>query len=179
MKIAALGEVMLELAPQHTKVDGAPFYAQSFAGDTYNTAVYLARSGLAVGYVTLLGDDPFSTQILAAMRAEGIETEAIECLPGRCLGLYVIQNTSDGERYFTYWRGESPARELFSNADARARLQSYLQEMDYLYLTGITLSILAQEAREYLLEFLAGLPPWRRSRSFRQQLPAASVALQG
>lgn len=155
MKIAALGEVMVELAPQQSPGAGAPLYAQGFAGDTYNTVVYMARSGLEVSYVTLLGDDPYSEQMLAAMRAEGIDTAAIEQLPGRCPGLYTIQNSADGERRFTYWRGESPARELFSDASARARLQAYLQQVDCLYLTGITLAIMTPDAREHLLAFLA------------------------
>lgn len=154
MKIAALGEVMVELAPQQSPGGGAPLYAQGFAGDTYNTAVYMARNGLEVSYVTLLGDDPYSEQMLAAMRAEGIETTAIEQLPGRCPGLYTIQNSADGERQFTYWRGESPARELFSSASARARLQAHLQRMDCLYLSGITLAVMAPQAREHLLTFL-------------------------
>ncbi|MFC6981086.1 sugar kinase [Microbulbifer taiwanensis] len=128
--------------------------AQSYAGDTYNTAVYMARSGVQVSYVTLLGDDPFSEQILQRMRGEGIETSAIEQLPGRCPGLYAIQNSADGERHFTYWRGESPARELFADSEARARLRSCLLPMDYLYLSGITLAIMAPEAREHLLAFL-------------------------
>ncbi|WP_231902431.1 sugar kinase [Microbulbifer thermotolerans] len=155
MKIAALGEVMVELAPQETAPGGAPLYAQGFAGDTYNTAVYMARSGLPVSYVTLLGDDLFSEQMLVAMKGEGIDTSVIERLPGRCPGLYTIQNSADGERYFTYWRGESAARELFSGARSRERLQIYLQGMDYLYLTGITLAIMGLEARKHLLTFLA------------------------
>ena len=32
-------------------------YDLDFAGDSYNTAIYLARAGLDVGYVTRLGDD--------------------------------------------------------------------------------------------------------------------------
>jgi len=155
VKIAALGEVMVELAPQAAQPGGAPLYAQGFAGDTYNTAIYMARSGVRTGYVTLLGDDPYSEQMLAAMRAEGMDTAAIEQLPGRCPGLYTIQNSADGERQFTYWRGESPARELFVDVSARSRLQAYLGQMDCLYLSGITLAIMAPEAREHLLAFLA------------------------
>ncbi|WP_327049693.1 sugar kinase [Microbulbifer donghaiensis] len=155
MKIAAVGEVMVELAPQKVQSGGATLMAQSFAGDTYNTAVYMARNGVEVGYVTLLGDDLFSEQMLEQMRLEGIDTSAIVRRPGRCPGLYAIQNSADGERQFTYWRGESPARELFAEADARAPLQSYLQGMDYLYLSGITAAIMAPQAREHLLAFLA------------------------
>lgn len=149
MKLAALGEVMVELAPQ-----GQGLLAQSFAGDTYNTAVYVARGGVEVCYVTLLGDDPYSEQMLQSMRAEGIDTSAIERLPGRCPGLYSIYNTADGERHFTYWRGESPARELFADEGRRALLQSYLRGVDCLYLSGITLAIMTRDAREHLLAFV-------------------------
>lgn len=151
MKLAALGEVMVELAPQpgagHT-------YIQSFAGDTYNTAVYVARSGVETSYVTLLGDDPYSDRVIELMRAEGMDTSAIEQLPGRSPGLYSIQNTADGERTFTYWRGESPARALFAEPAARQRLEAYLSSVDCLYLSGITLAIMAPEAREHLLTFI-------------------------
>lgn len=154
MKIAALGEVMVELAPQGSQSGGPALMAQSYAGDTYNTAVYMARSGVEVTYVTLLGDDLFSHRILEQMRVEGIDTAAIEQLPGRCPGLYAIQNSADGEREFTYWRGESPARELFSHEAARAKLRAHLQRMSCLYLSGITLAIMAPPAREHLLALL-------------------------
>lgn len=155
MKIAALGEVMVELAPQQYVGAAAPVFAQSFAGDTYNTSIYLARQGVEVSYITLLGDDPFSAQMIDAMHAEGVATSAIDRLSGRRPGLYTIQNSADGERYFTYWRSDSPARELFAWAAARERLQSYLQQMDCLYLSGITLAIMTRDAREHLLTFLA------------------------
>lgn len=145
---------MVEFAPQQGRGTAAPLFAQSFAGDTYNTSIYIARNGVQVSYATLLGDDPYSERMLQAMDAEGIDTAAIEQLPGRCPGLYTIQNSADGERQFSYWRGESPARELFADERRRARLQAHLQQMDYLYLSGITLAIMAPQAREHLLAFL-------------------------
>lgn len=145
---------MVEFAPQQEQGAAAPLFAQSFAGDTYNTSIYIARNGVQVSYATLLGDDPYSERMLQAMTAEGIDTAAIEQLPGRCPGLYTIQNSADGERQFTYWRGESPARELFADGHRRAYLQDHLRQMDCLYLSGITLAIMAPEAREHLLAFL-------------------------
>src|SRR5215510_11827212 len=59
-RIVAVGEVMVELARGH---DGR--YALSFGGDTFNTAVYLARAGVPVAYATALGDDPYSDGVLA------------------------------------------------------------------------------------------------------------------
>ncbi|WGL15775.1 sugar kinase [Microbulbifer bruguierae] len=160
MKLAALGEVMVELAPQASEKGaqsggaGRPLLAQSYAGDTYNTAVYIARGGVDVSYVTLLGDDPYSEEVLTRLAGEGIDTSAIVRLPGRCPGLYMIQNTADGERYFTYWRGEAPARELFTDVDRREQLKAHLRQMDCLYLSGITLAIMTSEARAELLAFL-------------------------
>ncbi len=145
---------MVEFAPQQGQGAAAPLFAQSFAGDTYNTSIYIARNGVQVSYATLLGDDPYSERMLQAMTAEGIDTVAIEQLPGRCPGLYTIQNSADGERQFTYWRRESPARELFADGHRRAQLQDHLRQMDCLYLSGITLAIMAPEAREHLLAFL-------------------------
>ncbi|WP_346838674.1 sugar kinase [Microbulbifer sp. SAOS-129_SWC] len=155
MKLAALGEVMVELAPQGADGAGTPLLAQGYAGDTYNTSVYIARSGVDVRYVTLLGDDPYSAQILATLAAEGIDTTAIEQLSGRSPGLYMIRNSADGERQFTYWRGEAPARALFADTVSRERLQAQLREVDCIYLSGITLAIMAPPAREHLLTFLA------------------------
>lgn len=161
MKLAALGEVMVELAPQAAGqvagggAQGKALLAQSYAGDTYNTAVYIARGGVSVSYVTLLGDDPYSEEVLTRLAGEGIDTGAIARLPGRCPGLYMIQNTADGERYFTYWRDQAPARELFADPERREALKSYLRQMDCLYLSGITLAIMSPAARAELLAFLA------------------------
>jgi 2-dehydro-3-deoxygluconokinase len=153
MRLAALGEVMLELAPQAS--GGEALLTQSFAGDTYNTAVYVARSGVEVSYITLLGDDAYSEQMLARMGEEGIDTSAIVRLPGRSPGLYTIQNSADGERQFTYWRSEAPARELFADEALRQPLCRHLLQMNALYLSGITLAIMRPQAREHLLAFVA------------------------
>lgn len=152
---------MVELAPQAVSQGSGQeallaqsCFSQSYAGDTYNTAVYVARGGVDVSYVTLLGDDPYSEEVLTRLAAEGIDTGAIARLPGRCPGLYMIQNTADGERFFTYWRGEAPARELFADPARREALKAHLRGMDCLYLSGITLAIMRPEARSALLVFL-------------------------
>ena len=52
-EIACIGECMIEL-----KQAGDGLYSRGYGGDTLNTAVYLARLGNKVRYVTALGDDP-------------------------------------------------------------------------------------------------------------------------
>lgn len=156
--IAAIGEVMVELSPFPVNdANGRDVMALSFAGDTYNTSVYMARLGLQTDYITQLGDDPYSTRIVDAMKAENIGTDFIKQLPGRSPGLYVIRNTPDGEREFFYWRKEAPARELFSNPDNTQELAEKLRSVNCVYLSGITLAIIGEQGRKALLQLLPAL----------------------
>lgn len=155
--IAAIGEVMVELSPAPTANDKREIMALSYAGDTYNTSVYMARLGLQTDYVTNLGDDPYSAQLLQRMADEKIGSSMITQMPGRSPGLYIIRNTPDGEREFFYWRKEAPARELFSTEDAAQALLAKLQHCDCVYLSGITLAIISEKSRSILLKTLQSL----------------------
>jgi 2-dehydro-3-deoxygluconokinase len=164
--VACIGECMIEL--RHLDDDTL---ALGFGGDTLNTAVYLARcmgggrgsegegerqraggrgSGSAsVHYVTALGDDVYSDEMVRRWRAEGIATDHVVRLPGRLPGLYIIRTDDRGERSFTYYRSASAAHELF-RGDAGRALVDRLAAFDWLYLSGITLSILGGGARQQL-----------------------------
>jgi 2-dehydro-3-deoxygluconokinase len=54
--VICVGEVWIELARGH---DGR--FELSCNGDTFNTAIYLARAGIRTSFATALGDDPYST----------------------------------------------------------------------------------------------------------------------
>ena len=146
-RIACLGECMVEL---RERPDG--LLSRGFGGDTLNTALYLARLGVAVDYVTAVGDDPMSDEMLQAWRAEGIGTGLVRRLPGHLPGLYIIQTDPAGERRFMYWRDSAAARHLFDHLDPQA-----LEAVDVLYLSGISLSIYAEPARVVLFRILAEL----------------------
>ena len=145
MRVASIGECMVEL---QERPDGT--LTRSYGGDTLNTAVYLARLGIAVNYVTALGDDDWSDEMVAAWSAEGVDIGHVHRLPGRLPGLYVIQTDPAGERHFRYWRDRAAARELFDHFDVEA-----LREVDLIYLSGISLSIYDETARETLFAALA------------------------
>jgi len=145
-QILSIGEVMVELSPAGTH-NNKRLMALGFAGDTYNTAIYLARLGIQVGYCTRLGDDPYSLDAIATMTAEGLETQGVETVAGRTPGLYLIANHANGERTFTFWRSHSPARELFATALSREKLTHLLQHTTQVYFSGITLAILSESAR--------------------------------
>ena len=147
MKLASIGECMIEFSQA-----GDGLFQRGFGGDTLNTALYLARLGIDTSYVTALGDDALSEAMLAAWRAEGINTDHVLRLPGRVPGLYMIERDARGERSFLYWRDRAPAREFFERADdvALARLARF----DWLYLSGISLSLYGESGRARLIALL-------------------------
>ena len=148
--VAAIGEVMIELAPD---TDGS--YQMGFAGDTFNTIIGIARLGVPASYVTLLGDDSYSDNILRLLAAEHVDASLVQRLPGRQPGLYMIANSDNGERTFRYWRSEAPARQLWLDKESLVSLEKQLANYRYLYLSGITLAIMQPEARLRLLQFIA------------------------
>jgi len=148
MKVACIGECMVEFA----QADGGLF-RRGFGGDTLNTALYLSRLGIDTSYVTALGDDPLSQAMLAAWHAEGIATDDVLRLQGRVPGLYMIERDAKGERSFLYWRDRAPARELLDRADDAALER--LAGFDWLYFSGISLSLYGDTGRAKLRELLA------------------------
>lgn len=147
-RIAAIGECMVEV---RSNGDGTARFG--FGGDTLNCALYLARLGAPVDYVTLLGDDPYSERMLQAWQAEGIGTDRVLRLAGRLPGLYAIEIDGRGERSFYYWRDRAPARELFTHPDARPLVES-LGGYELLMLSGITLSLYGEDGRARLYDAL-------------------------
>jgi len=139
MKVAAIGECMMEF---RRRGDGR--YDLAYGGDTFNTAIYMRRLGVEVDYITALGGDPFSEEIVSLCRDEGVGTGHIARVPGRLPGLYLIKTDSVGERTFHYWRDRSPAREVFE-LDSGPRVAEALQRFDLIYLSGITLSLYSQQ----------------------------------
>jgi 2-dehydro-3-deoxygluconokinase len=121
-------------------------FSRAYGGDTLNTAVYLARLGVAVDYVTALGDDPWSEEMIADWAAEGVGTEKVARRAGQLPGLYIIQTDRRGERRFFYWRDSAPARVLFDLAEMSHIIEA-LSEYDLLYFSGITLSLYGDAGR--------------------------------
>lgn len=134
-RVITVGEATVELARGS---DGR--FALACGGDTFNTAIYLARAGLDVGHATALGDDPYSTGILALATAEGVATDLIVSVAGRRPGLTLIDIDNAGKRRLHHWREEAPARELFELADW-AKIADGMLSARLIYFSGITLSL--------------------------------------
>ncbi|MEN8833621.1 MAG: sugar kinase [Pacificibacter sp.] len=139
---------MAEMAPSETPGD----FRLGFAGDTFNTAWYLARlnSDVDVAYFTAVGDDAISQQMRAAFVAARIDDSHVQVVKISTVGLYMI-SLSDGERSFSYWRGQSAARQMMQDASA---LERAIADADLVYFSGITLAILDEPSRARLFAAL-------------------------
>jgi 2-dehydro-3-deoxygluconokinase len=144
-RVVCVGEVMVELARGS---DGR--YGLAYGGDTFNTAVYLARAGVPVAYATALGDDSYSDGIAALAAAEGVDTDLIVRVAGRMPGLYVIETDPGGERRFYYWRETSPARDLFELPQWSV-IADGLLAAGLIYFSGVTLSLYSNNGLGRLL----------------------------
>ena len=111
----------------------------NFGGDVLNTALYYSRLGGNASFLTALGDDIFSKQLISLWESENINTSEILILKNKVPGLYAIETDNSGERNFHYWREEAPVKDLFDNISIK-KLNNYIEEYKYLYFSGISLS---------------------------------------
>jgi 2-dehydro-3-deoxygluconokinase len=152
--VYAIGECMIELQ----RSPGASGMDYRFGGDTLNAALYMARlldpGKVRVAYVTGLGVDGMSAEMLASWEREGIDTRCVQRLPDRLPGIYMIETDPDGERRFHYWRKDSAARHWLEAAEA-GKVLVQLAAARMVYLSGISLAILSPADRELLISALA------------------------
>jgi sugar/nucleoside kinase (ribokinase family) len=89
--VYAIGECMIELQ----RSAGSTGMDYRFGGDTLNAAVYMSRlldpAKVRVAYVTGLGVDGMSAEMLASWEKEGIDTRCVQRLPDRLPGIYMIE----------------------------------------------------------------------------------------
>ncbi|MFQ3325076.1 MAG: 2-dehydro-3-deoxygluconokinase [Pseudomonadales bacterium] len=140
IQLSCLGEPLIELCP--TQTDS---YCLGVAGDVLNTAAALSSLGIKCQLVTALSNSELSDRICQFAQSYGISTAGIPRLEGKQPGLYMISNDEAGERYFSYWRDNSPAKIVFSDP---VKLQSLIDSITtpWLYLSGISLALFSDES---------------------------------
>jgi len=153
--IITVGEPLIEFT-QSTEDTCA--FRRGLGGDTLNTAIYLARllAPNTVSYMSRLGTDTQSDWLVGSLLREGVRCDLIRRTENGVPGLSMIECDDTGERSFTYWRSQSPARKMFSSNDREHRA---LDDADELFVSAVTLAILGSAGRERLLNAM------RRTRS--------------
>jgi len=96
------GECLIEL-----KTLKPNLFEQSYAGDIYNSAVYMKRAfpALSVNVITTVGTDAFSNEMVDRFSHEHLSTEWVFRSKQKIPGLYHIQTDASGERTFNYFCG--------------------------------------------------------------------------
>jgi 2-dehydro-3-deoxygluconokinase len=146
--VICVGEVTIEFARGR---DGR--FGIACNGDTFNTAVYLARAGIPTAFATALGDDPFSDGLVSLAAAEGVNGDLILRVAGRLPGLTVTDAEPAGAPRLYTWCDTAPARELFE-LPQWSRIAEGLLAARMVYFSGITLSLYSNVA---IGRFLAAL----------------------
>ncbi|WP_340678210.1 sugar kinase [Paraglaciecola sp.] len=149
-KVVLFGECMLELRQAQNNT-----MHRSFAGDVFNTAVYQKRAFAqqSVSFMSALGNDVISQDLLQNCQQEGLETRLIRHSALHNPGIYLVQTDAQGERSFLYWRENSAARQVMKLLD-----EDVLQQVckaDLFFFSGISLAILAPEDRVLFWQFLS------------------------
>lgn len=130
--------------------------SRSYAGDVYNSAVYLKRcfADIQASVVTAIGQDSLSDKMLSRFKAEGLNTEFVFRHPEKNAGMYYIETDETGERSFTYWRSDAAAKKVVEFlTDDKMRT---LATADMFFISGISLAVIdAQDRATFWLKIKA------------------------
>ena len=146
--LVSIGEVMAEIS--QSPEDG---YQVRFAGDTFNTAVYCQRQlGFEgrVAYLTRVGSDPLSRSWQTLASGENLDVSHVAEDADANIGIHSVSTDASGERSFHYWREQSAARQLFSNANEPISIPA----ARVTYLSGISMAILSVASRRRVIDYL-------------------------
>lgn len=136
INVCSIGEAMIEISNIKNSL-----YNQSFAGDTLNFCNYLDKKKLNAFFLSAIGKSEINQSLLDFVKSKKISTKYIKKINQFEVGLYLIKNKDNGEKQFFYWRDESAAKHYFNNIDF-LNLYKELKNFDYIYFSGITLSII-------------------------------------
>ncbi|MFK5633967.1 sugar kinase [Ornithinimicrobium sp. LYQ103] len=132
--VVTVGETMLlGVVSPPGRLRHARSLAVGIGGAESNVAIALARLGVPTRWIGLLGQDEPGQTVLDRIRAEGVDTSAVQRVPDRPTGLYLREQVGNTV-HVTYYRRGSAASTLSSDSiDPRQ-----LDGATWLHLTGIT-----------------------------------------
>ena len=138
-----LGECMVELRAMSEAT-----LHQSFAGDVYNSAVYLKRSfaQISTSVVTALGQDNLSKKMLERFESEQLDTQFVFAHDTKVPGMYYIETDEHGERSFIYWRSDAAAKKVVDFLTPE--LVEQLSQGDMFFFSGISLAVIEEGAAQ-------------------------------
>lgn len=149
-EVVCLGETMLLLWPdQPGSLADAETFRRGIGGAESNVAVYLARSGTAVRWISRVGADGFGEHILRELAEAGVDVTQVQRDPERPTGVYFKEQRDGATRVYYYRAGSAASAMAPETLDVAAA-----RDCRILHLTGIT-PALSAGCRELLEELSA------------------------
>jgi len=136
LDIVSIGECLIELYSDKPLSDSDKLY-KSYGGDTISVLVAASRLGSRTGYITRIGEDPFTSYLLQGWLNEKIDLSMVKVTPHRKNGVYLVSAFEGGGRELTFYREASAASGL-SVADIET---SYLSTARYVHVSGVSQAI--------------------------------------
>jgi len=150
-----LGECMIEL----TQGSEPGNFKQSFAGDVFNTGIYIKRclnQACEVSFLSVVGEDTLSEQLTTFMTEEQLGTNFLYRSKVNKMGLYVVNVDPFGERSFSYWRENSAARQLLKFIQQEPNKEAFA-EVSTVFFSGISIAVLPGEDLAEFWDFIKSL----------------------
>ncbi len=139
LDVVTTGELLGVIAPFQldSSLEGTVLLEKSVGGSEVNVALTLARLGHRIGWMGVVGDDPFGREGVRTLRAEGVDVSRVIVDPSASTGIYLKEMTPlGGVRNYAYREGSAASRATYADMDV-----SYASSARVLHLTGITAAI--------------------------------------
>jgi 2-dehydro-3-deoxygluconokinase len=144
--VVTAGETMVLGVPARPgRLRHAASLQLKIGGAESNVTIALSRLGLSAGWMSLLGDDEPGQLVLDRVRGEGVDTSRVRRVQGFPTGLYLREQVGPEARVYYYRRGSAASTMAPGAFDT-----DYLEDAEFLHLTGITPS-LSDDCRAFTL----------------------------
>jgi 2-dehydro-3-deoxygluconokinase len=144
--VVTAGETMVLGVPARPgRLRHASSLELKIGGAESNLAIALSRLGVSAGWMSLLGDDEPGQLVLDRVRGEGVDTSRVRRLRDHPTGLYLRETVGEQVRVYYYRKGSAASTMAPETFDT-----DYLEDVDFLHLTGIT-PALSEDCRDFTL----------------------------
>ena len=104
MRIAAIGEILVDMTQTLTDGNGIPHFAANPGGAPANVAVAAAKLGAETAFIGCVGDDAFGRLLRDTLLHNGVNIDGLQMTQRASTTLAVVTVDETGERSFSFCR---------------------------------------------------------------------------
>ncbi|MEM1507358.1 MAG: sugar kinase [Candidatus Bathyarchaeia archaeon] len=143
LDIVGIGEVLIDfIATEPVSYIEASTFRKFFGGAPMNTLIGAVRLGLAVGAITVVGDDPFGYFLLKELERNGVDISRVKVKRDvRTTLAFVVNDPETGERMFIFYRSPWVKRTSVDSLSPEDIDYDYISSAKILHVSGFALSV--------------------------------------